>query len=346
MLSIKLTLILLVFSIGKADEIPPTLEDELNLQRKYYPFGLEDLQAMTWTEPIYNSFSPNYPFLAEITPINEHFQRIGDTFRGYVYTISISQSYYPVYSVMCSYPLDDSAKKVDPDLDFDTLRQYYLDPLKEKLNDLAIKMKALTNLFKTQFPESKDAQAPKKIIKPTKEFKIAEPLSPKANSAFGSKPITITRRPKKVKPSKPPPTTNSNNNVQSNVFQCGGVTCPDESLTCKITEQAIEPSYAEIQETSFCMSSDNNVLLKGESKYPNPNVGSSMSNSKTFTRNEGSNNKGNEIGTNINKVDAGNVNANFESMENEFEKAMEQFNQQMTKAFGPREYKKEYKITM
>jgi hypothetical protein len=47
-----------------------------------------------------------------------------------------------------------------------------------------------------------------------------------------------------------------NSNVQSNIFQCEGVTCPEETTSCKLTVNAIEPKYVKIKRTVFCLSSD------------------------------------------------------------------------------------------
>lgn len=341
MFLIKLTLILYCFSFRKAEEIQSKEQDDPKMQRRYYPFGLEEMQAVTWTDPIYNPFMANYPILAEITPINERFQQISDSFRGYISPTLISQVYYPYYSVMCEYPPKGSDIN-DPDNDIEIFRQNQLQPVQQKLNDLAEKMKVLTDLFVEQFStkESKAQNESKSNSNKSPKPKTTTEL-PKSGTKTEEVPlrdykVTINEenRPKTTKEKKEPSSNISNNNVQSNVFQCEGLTCPDETQTCKITEQAIEPSYVDIQKTILCLSNNNKVLLKKESKTRNPNPGSSLNSSRTFNKNEGGKMKDIDMDFSNMNIDTGNIGSNFENMENEFEKAMEQFNRQMAKAFG------------
>lgn len=342
MILIKLTLVLLFFGKGKTDKVKPDKQDDQNLQRRYYPFGYEDLQPITWSEPIYKPFVPNYPIFAEITPINERFQKISDSFRGYIYPNMISQVYYPYYSVICENPPQGQNN------DIEMIRQNQLEPLKLEMNELTEKLKTLTDLFIKHFSPSNESSDREPTddadnLKTSPKDDVNKPLDPQkqdfpASPAIGKIPKTEKKKSKLPKKQKVPASFD-NDNVQSNVFQCEGLTCPDETQTCKITEQAIEPSYVDIQKTVFCLSSDNKVLLKKESKTKNPNKGSSLNNSRTFNKNDIGKIKDINMAmgnTGFNDFDTGNINTNFGNMENDFEKAMEQFNLKMTKAFGTR----------
>lgn len=76
-----------------------------------------------------------------------------------------------------------------------------------------------------------------------------------------------------------------NENVQSNIFQCEGVTCPSNSTNCKVVERSDEPRHEIIVTTVYCLD-DNQLVMKEETKSSaNPNKGSSVSNSRTFNRN-------------------------------------------------------------
>lgn len=106
----------------------------------------------------------------------------------------------------------------------------------------------------------------------------------------------------------------SNSNVQSNIFQCDGVTCPKDSASCKITQNAIEPSYEKIMKTVLCLSSENKVLYKQEKELANPKKGSSLNTSQTINRNSG------QLQQSIN---------------NDFEREMEKFKLNMMNEFQP-----------
>lgn len=361
MLLLKLTLILCCFSLRKSEEVQSDTQDD-DPKRRFYPFGLENLQAVSWNEPIYNppnTFSPNYPILAEITPINERGQQISNTFKGYIYPTSISQVYYPYYSVMCEYQPKRIDNNNDVDKDIKMLTQNHLQPMHEQLNDLAIKLKNLTDLFVEQLttkeevtttPTPTKEQKSKKEKKTKKEEKPSIILSPKLTTSKEAIPQTSNysttsgvvtaqtndkiSKDKKKKIKSPTVKTGKNTvNVQSNVFQCEGLTCPDEAQSCKITEHATEPDYVDIVKTVFCLSGDGQVLLKKESTTQNPTKGSSLNNSRMLSKNEADNSDFFNMG--MPDFQSDNINKNFESMENNFAEAMEQFNQQMKNTFGP-----------
>ena len=360
MFLIKLTLILCCFTYQKAEEIQSNTQDDP--KRRFYPFDLEDLQPAQWSEPIFNPFMPNYPILAEITPINQQSKQISDTFRGYISPTMISQVYYPYYSVMCEYPPKGKENNNKSDKDIDQLRQEYLQPMHEKMNDLASKLKNLKDLVVDQFStqqETPTTPTPKKEDKPQIEEKPAEENSeheekseeeekPAEKPSIKLKPkLGVTKKPTPIKNDDTPnnkkkiksPTisaSKSNVNSQSGVFQCEGLTCPDETQSCKITEHATEPSYVDIVTTVFCLSSDNQVLLQKESTTPNPKKGSSLNNSRTISKNKPANMdfmNMDFVDMNMPNFNPGNINKNFENMENDFEKAMEQFNRNMNNTF-------------
>lgn len=100
---------------------------------------------------------------------------------------------------------------------------------------------------------------------------------------------------------------NGNSNIQSDIFQCEGITCPDSANSCKVTETAIEPDYELIKKTISCLSKDNQVVKKEENEFKNPNKGSSLNAMRTYDRNQ--NKKG-------------------------FEEEMDKFKKEMVDAFG------------
>lgn len=105
---------------------------------------------------------------------------------------------------------------------------------------------------------------------------------------------------------------NSNSNVQSNIFQCDSVSCPENASKCRVLENSIEPNYEKILKTVLCLSSENKIVHKEEKEMMNPNKGSSLNTSKTYNRD---NNHSND-------------------MDSDFKKEMEKFQMSMQDTFG------------
>lgn len=75
---------------------------------------------------------------------------------------------------------------------------------------------------------------------------------------------------------------NNLNTATTNVMQCEGVTCPKETSQCKIVEKSDEPNHETITTTIFCMGANDKVLKEDKSTKPNPQKGSSLSNTRTI----------------------------------------------------------------
>ena len=105
---------------------------------------------------------------------------------------------------------------------------------------------------------------------------------------------------------------NSNSNVQSNIFQCESVSCPENATKCKVLENAIEPNYEKILKTVLCLSSENAIVHKEEKEMVNPNKGSSLNTSKTYNRDNNLSN----------------------NMDSDFKNEMDKFQMNMLNTFG------------
>lgn len=253
-------------------------------------------------------YRPSYPLLAQITPLNEYQQQMSDSFIGYIYSSVISPIYYPYYSVLCR---KESKTETNSINDIQMMNEIHLKPLKEKITELNEKMKILTNLFNDTNLQSKfkqqtiehSSRVPKNYLKDPEIAAYPEKSGTKSiekekNLLSNIQPFTMPPMPNfNLKPQTSsdksfPKTSHNlikvgpNSNLQINVFQCEGVTCPEQTESCRIVEHAVEPRYEEILMTVFCMS-NNNVLLKAENKYPNPKKGSSKESSRTVDRQSG-----------------------------------------------------------
>lgn len=103
-------------------------------------------------------------------------------------------------------------------------------------------------------------------------------------------------------------------NEQSKIFQCEGFTCPEQAESCKITDDALEPSYNEVIRTVLCLSKSQIVVSKSEKIMQNPKPGSSLHSSKTYSRDGGK-----EM---------------MKNMQNTFDKAFAKFKPGVFKNFG------------
>lgn len=212
----------------------------------------------------------NFPMLAQITPLNEQQEQVGKSFSGYIYPTSIAPFYYPYYSVLCR---KEISSKPEDLAGLQSIEQTHLKPLNDNMKELSDMIKHLSSLIMkdigrdtSQSIEETPDEKPK-----TKE-PTPEPLSPKP-----LKEIEKT----KIEETQGHIQDFTSENVQSGVLQCEGVTCPENSASCKITEAAIEPTYEEILKTVYCLSGENETLLKIDNKIPNPNKGSSLNSSRT-----------------------------------------------------------------
>lgn len=111
------------------------------LQRNYVP---RFVARRSTSKPNLKHFRPNYPLLAQVTPINENSEQISDSFTAYIYPSSISLFHYPYYSVLCLKNKTSDWKPVD---EINSLKKTHLNPLHEKMNELSEKMKNLSNFF-------------------------------------------------------------------------------------------------------------------------------------------------------------------------------------------------------
>lgn len=227
--------------------------DTVKLQRNFVP----TFDAQPTVRAYYNTRSsvrPNYPLLAQITPVNENNDQISDAFTAYIYPSSVSPLLYPYYSVLCQKEPNKYSNSSTGDF------KSHLQPLHEKIKELSEKMKALSDFFNknaTILNEKLEKSTPIKNVK--EDDKVNDGKQIEHSEQVSS-------------------------NVQTNVLQCDGVTCPETATTCKITDHAIEPHYEEILRTVFCLSSTGDVLNKIEKKIPNPNKGSSLDSSRTVDR--------------------------------------------------------------
>lgn len=216
----------------------------------------------------------NYPILAEITPLDENGNQIATTYLGYIYPTAAPLVFYSFYSVLCR-------QEVKPVGAVNGLGQGQLNPWNGKTTSLSNKFKELSNVFKNGAAESQD----KDILKEEVLTTPAEGLT-EAATEYATEEISYEIATENV--SEEVALQNiedeTNRNVQSNVFQCEGVTCPQETQSCKIVESAIAPSYEEITKTVFCLSSNEQTLLKDEKTRKNPNKGSSLNSSRSISR--------------------------------------------------------------
>lgn len=233
-----------------------------------------------------NPFQPNYPLLAEVSPINEKYEQIGNSFISYIYpTSGINSMFYPYYNVLCR--KDKENQKYA-----ESLVNNHLSPLTDKMKDLSAKMKELSNLLsetnKKQpiVPESSFPFKPEENPGDWNELMPFTHNTPDKNVFAEEAHATPEER---LPPVSIPNRDDAPNNVntQSNIFQCDGLLCPPNTIECKITEHAMEPLYEEVLKTIFCLSSDKTVLLKDDKITEHKNKGSSLNTSKTFSKNSG-----------------------------------------------------------
>lgn len=292
MISLKLSLFLFLFAVFSAASNSTVKKVKSSFERKAFPFSSDDL---TWNKPYYVPYQQNYPILAEITPINQENQKISASFKAYVFPSLVSNKFYPFYSVLCKKEptlssLDEGSQK-----NIEQLKQVYLNPLYEKLKQLNDRIKKLSKLVVNNViaieSDRDEWQTPKVTLAPVQAVELT---STTAKQKETSKPAPfkpfMPKRPKEIQ--KPPFEKNSrpgedkspqnNVNIQSSVFQCGGINCPSFSISCKVVEHAVEPKYDEIVQSVFCMSEENEVLLKDELVIANRNRGSSHDSTKTF----------------------------------------------------------------
>lgn len=290
----------------------------------------------------------NYPILARITPINEANLQISDSFQAYIYPILVSPLYFPYYETLCGRPtvnsvdrnlLEDSHRNTkqqtksfenlepvqkvffenfnEAEKDFEghmqekkegthdfnanlmedliRLDSKQIFPMNGKMKELNNKMKDFSTLFANN---ELDSSSGAENFQDDSENLQSVPMNGQAGKS------------KESKVNKPSP----NVNYQTNIFQCEGLTCPAETESCKVSERAIEPEYNEILKTVFCLSKDGKMLLKKEETFGNPNKGSSMSSTRTHSRNE-------EL-----KMAA--------QMKDKFDKAIKNFKTKINKQFG------------
>lgn len=292
MISLKWSLFLFLFAVFSAASNSTVKKLKPWIERKAFPFSSDNL---TWTKPYYVPYQQNYPILAEITPINKENQKISASFKAYVFPTLVSNKFYPFYSVLCK--KEPALSSLDEGLqnNIEQLKKVYLNPLYEKLNQLNDRIKKLSelvvnNVIATE-SDRDEWQTPKVTLVPTSAVDLTStPTKLKETSKPTSFKPFMPQRPKEIpnqafeKNSRPGKNSFSQNNVnvQSSVFQCGGKNCPNLSSSCKVVEHAVEPSYDEIVQSIFCMSKENEVLLKDESVVANPNRGSSHDSTKTF----------------------------------------------------------------
>lgn len=221
---------------------------------------------------------PNiFPMLAQITPLNEQNEPFGKSFSGYIYPTSIAPFYYPYYSVLCRKGINSEPEDL---AGLQSIEQTHLKPLNDNMKELSDMIKHLSNLIikdtDVNFPDHDMSQLIDEtpVEKPEIEKPTAKPLP------------TQLKENEKVKKEETPGLNKdwTSENVQSGVFQCEGVTCPQNADSCKITESAIEPTYEEILKTVYCLSGENETLLKIDRKSPNPKKGSSLNSSRTQQR--------------------------------------------------------------
>lgn len=220
----------------------------------------------------------NFPMLAQITPLNEQNEPVGKSFSGYIYPTSISPFYYPYYSVLCRKEINSKAEDL---AGLQSIEQTHLKPLSDNMKELSTMIKHLSSLIIKDTDVDSPSRDMSQLIdeNPVEKPKIEEPAP---------KPFTTPLKENEKAKKKEQLGLNkdwTSGNAQSGVFQCEGVTCPQDAVSCRITEIAIEPTYDEILKTVYCLSGENETLLKIDDKSPNPNKGSSLNSSRTQQRN-------------------------------------------------------------
>lgn len=123
---------------------------EQKLQRNYVP---KFIARRSTSKPFFKQFRPNYPLLAQVTPINENSEQISDNFTAYIYPSSISPFHYPYYSVLCHKEKTVDLKPVE---EINLLKETHLNPLHEKMNKLSEKIKNLSDFFDRENLKNKD----------------------------------------------------------------------------------------------------------------------------------------------------------------------------------------------
>lgn len=294
----KLSLIIVSLVVAQATKKET---NDSNLLRKFvWPLDINQPQKTSYKPPT----QLNYPILARITPINGANLQISQSFRAYIYPKLVSPLHYPYYVALCkpntdtfSSDFDDFGKanakgtqdpnqkvyvenfhEIEKDFqnqlntkkegwknhhvnsfeDINRFNQTQIVPMNVKMKELTEKMKDLSTIFTDNAVQSVH-------IKLTNPAVTTENYKPKGNKDKERSP---------------------NVNNQSNIFQCEGVTCPTDADSCKVTEHAIEPDYEDIRKTVFCLSKNGQTLLKREETLPNPNMGSSLSSSRTHSKDD------------------------------------------------------------
>lgn len=67
--------------------------------------------------------------------------------------------------------------------------------------------------------------------------------------------------------------TNLNENVQKNVIQCEGVTCPEDTAFCQIARNSVAPLHKVVKVSIYCVSNDDSILDEDHREVENPDGG-------------------------------------------------------------------------
>lgn len=277
-------------------EANKTSDDNANMKRFFpgfaTPFSNFVPMSTLFANQAYQSFPPvvNYqnsiPILARVIPIDVNNIQLGNEFTAYIYSTSSVSLAHPSYSTLCTRDTimtQNFLPGSSSNGDIETFKQTQLKPLLDKMNALSAFMAKLWNKEDIQIASIPEVN-PEEYESPT-DVAINKETPNLGTTELGSNhQIQIV-----------------NNNVgaanvnfnKGDIFQCEGVTCPDDSVTCRITINAIEPEYDELLTTVACLSSDNKILQQAQTKSENPNKGIDHHVLQTHSRN------GSEISQNI-----------------------------------------------
>jgi hypothetical protein len=246
------------------------------------------------------------PILARVIPVDVNYNQLGNEFIAYVYSTSSVSLVHPSYSTLCTREpiMPSNVYPGNSNSDIETFKQTQLKPLLDKMNELNAFMTKLWNNVNDQNESMAevDSDTTEKSIdstpkeEETPQFKMpnfpeftsplpsSNPIDEEPGEQSGSSNLMqIQITPFHLKNSNHAGGVNVNIN-SGGIFQCEGVTCPNDAVTCRVTINAIEPEYNELLTTVACLSSDNKVLHQAQSKSENPNKGIDHHVSRTHSR--------------------------------------------------------------
>lgn len=187
--------------------------------RKANSFGFQKTDQSALNSPVTQSL----PIFAEISPINQLHEKVGETFTGYVFAPGASHALNPFFILLC---------RKESNLQNQVLMKAQ-NELSNKMMKHLVDQITILSKFVSETIDEVNRQA-KKLNPPKKKVVTKSPGS-SSNNKVTKKPLRVHGGPISLstttaKPLYPDLDSSLdlplNSNVQSNIFQCEGVSCP------------------------------------------------------------------------------------------------------------------------